>query len=62
MQQIPQLALTEFIKANPYNVKWNYERIELIQNIVKKSAQVTTNMLRIEAVNHMLYILLTVES
>ena len=61
MHQISKLALKDFIKANPKNEKWNYESIELIQNIVKKSAKGATNMSRIEAVNQLMYILPTME-
>ena len=61
MQRISQLALTEFIKANPSNGKWNYESIKLIRKIVKKSSKGTTNMLQIEAENQLMYILLMME-
>ena len=49
--------MTEFIKANPHNGKWNYESIKIIRKIVKKSAKGTTNMSRIEATNQLMYIL-----
>ena len=54
--------LTEFIKANPSTGKRNYKSIEIIQNIAKKSSKGTINMMQIDPVNQMMYILPTMES
>ena len=61
MQQISQLALTEFIKMNPYNGKCNYKSIKIIRKIFNKLANVATNLSRIEAVNQLMYILPSME-
>ena len=61
MHKIPQQVLTEFINVYQSNGKWNYDRIDLIWKIVKKSGNSATKKSRIETVNQLMYILPTTE-
>ena len=54
MQKIPQQVLTEFINVYQSNGKWNYDRIDLIWKIVKKSGNGATKKSRIETVNQLM--------